>query len=134
MPILIFFVLFISPALAAPVTELQDTLQGYYVQEYGQSYLDRGGWVPKPSDSDACEKIRYDLRVYSHWYHQAYNVTPHRRSLAQTNQYIRNKVLESDRQKAEARAGYLRVYPKLAALGCTSGIYAPERDPFLDGH
>ncbi len=60
-------------ALAAPsiltaqcykYNELQPTLRAYRIQKYGENYLRNGGGIPEPSDSDTCEKIREDMRVW----------------------------------------------------------------------
>ena len=44
--------------------EIQPTLYDYYVQDYGQSYVDGPGLIPEPEDSEANEKVRYELRVH----------------------------------------------------------------------
>lgn len=44
--------------------EVQPTLRDYRIQEMGESYVNGNGLFPMISDSEACEKIRYDLRVH----------------------------------------------------------------------
>ena len=48
--------------------ELQPTLRDYWIQAYGESYVNGNGLIPEPSDSEACENIRYDLKThYACW-------------------------------------------------------------------
>ena len=44
--------------------ELKSTLREYYIQNWGQRYVDSGGGIPEPSASKTCEKIRYDMRYW----------------------------------------------------------------------
>ena len=44
--------------------ELQPTLRAYQIQQYGESYVNGPGMISAPIDSEICEKIRYELRVY----------------------------------------------------------------------
>ena len=55
---------FALPLSAQDCPELKPTLRQYYIQQWGQRYVDSGGGIPEPSDSNACEKLRYDARVY----------------------------------------------------------------------
>ena len=50
--------------------EVQPTLRDYQIQELGESYVTGNGLIAPPSDSETCEKIRYDLRVH-HCRHKA---------------------------------------------------------------
>ena len=52
------------PLSAQDCPDLKPTLRQYYIQEWGQRYVDSGGGIPVPSDSNACEKLLYDARVY----------------------------------------------------------------------
>ncbi len=53
----------VSIAWACP-KKLQPTLKAYQIQQYGKSYVEGSGILPRPYDSEICEKIRYDMRYY----------------------------------------------------------------------
>ena len=53
------------PSASAECWKLQPTLEAYRVQEHGQNYVNGNVLLNEPADSNACEKIRYDLTVWN---------------------------------------------------------------------
>ncbi len=65
--LILFVVLAMIPGLLhaqRACRELQLTLHGYRVAEYGENYATGTRVIPSPYDSETCEKLRQDASVY----------------------------------------------------------------------